>query len=307
MQLKLLILSLLSVFCYALYVKLFKKARQYERKEGLASHQIKNGTITMGGIIFVVLPLFFIWYDAKTFNIAFTMFCYGILGFVDDLLITLKHNNKGIPPTLKLILQIAIAAISFLLYLKSDLPTTLNLFFVNIEIKWLFGLVLLAVLASSTNAFNLTDGVDGLCAGLSLLMSLAFIWIALEKEEYSIAYMLICLDICLFVFWCFNLPKAFLFMGDTGSLSLGAFYAITAMYLNSLVGFVILASIFIFETISVMLQVFYFKKTGGKRLFKMAPFHHHLEAIGMKEVMIDILFYLVEIILIVIVLYFKIY
>ncbi len=297
----LLLLTLLSVFLYAVYVKVFKRARQYEREDGLASHQQKNGTITMGGIIFVVLPLFFIQYDAKTISIAITMFLYGLLGFIDDLLITIKHNNKGIPPTLKLILQILIAGITFIIYLQSGCSTILDLKIIKIDIRWVFGLVILGLLASATNAFNLTDGVDGLCAGLSLLVSLAFIYIAILKKEETIAYMILCVSLPLFVFWCFNLPKAFLFMGDTGSLCLGAFYAMIAIYLQSLVAYIILVSLFIFETISVILQVFYYKKTGGKRIFKMAPFHHHLEACGWKEITIDLLFYLIQIVLIIMV------
>lgn len=125
--------------------------------------------------------------------------------------------------------------------------------------------------------------------------------------EYRIAFMILCVTICLFVFWCFNLPKAFLFMGDTGSLSLGAFYAIIAIYLNSLIGFILMATVFICETLSVILQVSYFKKTHGKRIFKMAPFHHHLEACGLSEIVVDILFYIVEAFFIWLVLYFKIY
>lgn len=307
MPTELLILALLSTFLYACYIKKFKKARQYEREDGLPSHQHKTGTITMGGIIFVVLPLFFILYDPKTINISLTMLFYGVLGFIDDILITIKHNNKGIPPTLKLILQIIIAAISFILYLQSDLPTLLDFKFFKIEVKWVYGLFLLGLLSASTNAFNLTDGVDGLCAGLSILLSFAFMYIAIQKREYSIFYMVLCVTIVLFIFWCFNLPKAFLFMGDTGSLALGAFYAMLGLYLNSLIGFILMASIFIFETLSVILQVVYFKRTHGKRLFKMAPFHHHLEACGLKEIQIDLLFYIIECLLIGMVLYFQLY
>ncbi len=307
MQDKMMILLLISIFLYSIYVKFFKRVKQYERAEGLKSHQQKNGTITMGGIIFVVLPLFFIWYDPKTFNISLTMLMYGILGFMDDLLIIIRHNNKGIPPTLKLILQIVIAAVSFIFYLNSDLPTILDFKWFQIEIKWIYGLFLLGILAASTNAFNLTDGVDGLCSGLSILLSIAFILIAIEKREYSIAYMVLCVTIVLFVFWCFNLPKAFLFMGDTGSLALGAFYAMLALYLNSLIGFILMASIFIFETLSVMIQVAYYKRTNGKRIFKMAPFHHHLESCGWNELQIDILFYLIEIIFILLVFFLRLY
>lgn len=299
----LLFLSLISIFLYTLYIKTLKSIKQYEREEGLESHKKKNGTITMGGIIFVIVPLFFIFYDNKTTNIAVTILLYGLLGFIDDILIVIKRNNDGIKPTLKFILQIIIAGISFFLFLNSNLETKISLFNYSIDIKWIFGLLILFLLASSTNAFNITDGVDGLCSGLSLLLSIAFIYISYKKHEHTIMYMIICIMIPLFIFWCFNYPKAFLFMGDTGSLFLGAFYAMLALYLDALIPFIIMSSLFIFETLSVILQVSYYKKTKGKRLFKMAPFHHHLEASGYKEITIDILFYLIQISLIIISIY----
>lgn len=295
----LLILALLSVFLYAIYVKLFKGVKQYERSEGLESHKSKTGTITMGGIIFVILPLFFMFYDSKVFNIAVTIFMYGVLGFVDDLLIIVKRNNAGINSSLKLILQIIIAGISFFLYLNSGLETKISIFNFRLDIKWIYGMLMLFLLTSSTNAFNLTDGVDGLCSGLCLLMSLAYIYICYKKEEYTIMNMIIVIMIPLFVFWCFNLPRAFLFMGDTGSLFLGAFYAMLSLYLDCLIPFIVMSLLFIFEVLSVIIQVFYFKRTKGKRIFKMTPFHHHLEASGFKEIQVDLLFYFIQIILII--------
>ncbi len=295
---QLLFLALLSVFLYTLYIRYFKRIKQYEREEGLASHKSKTGTITMGGIIFVVLPMFFLFYDSKTLNIAITIFLYGLLGFADDLLIILKHNNKGIPPSLKLLLQVLIAGVSFFLYLQSGMATEVQLFGFRIDIKWIYGLLMLLILTSSTNAFNLTDGVDGLCSGLSLLLSLGFLYISYKKQEFSIFYMILCIMIPLFIFWCFNYPKAFLFMGDTGSLFLGAFYAMLALYLDCILPFMLMGALFIFETLSVILQVGYFKKTKGKRLFKMAPFHHHLEACGIKEIYVDLIFYAIQIALI---------
>lgn len=296
----LLTLSLLSVFLYAVYVKAFKGVKQYEREEGLESHKVKNGTVTMGGIIFVLLPLFFIFYDPKVINIAITIFLYGLLGFVDDLLIIIKKNNKGINPTLKLLLQVIIAGVSFFLYLNSKMTTKITIFNFQIDFKWLYGMLMLFLLTSSTNAFNLTDGVDGLCSGLCLLMSLGYLYISYKKEEYEIMNMIIVIMIPLFVFWCFNLPKAFLFMGDTGSLFLGAFYAMLSLYLDCLIPFIIMSLLFIFEIVSVIIQVFYFKRTNGKRIFKMTPFHHHLEACGYKEIEVDLIFYFIQIILIVI-------
>ncbi|MBQ9124283.1 MAG: phospho-N-acetylmuramoyl-pentapeptide-transferase [Acholeplasmatales bacterium] len=303
----LLFLALLSVFLYSFYIRIFKKASQYEREEGLESHKAKTGTITMGGIIFAIVPSLFFIYDSKVFSIMIIIMLYAILGFVDDLLIIIKKNNNGINPNLKFLFQVLIAGLSFFLYLNLELPTIIRLGSLKIEAEWVYGLFMLLMLSASTNAFNITDGVDGLCAGMSMLLSGAFIYIAFQKAEYTIMYMHICQIIVLFIFWCFNYPKAFLFMGDTGSLYLGALYSLTALYLNSVLGFIIMAFLFIFETLSVIIQVTYYKKTKGKRIFKMAPFHHHLEASGYSEIRVDLLFYILEIILIFIVIYFQIY
>ena len=261
----------------------------------------------MGGIIFAIVPSLFFIYDSKVFSIMIIIMLYAILGFVDDLLIIIKKNNNGINPNLKFLFQVLIAGLSFFLYLNLELPTIIRLGSLKIEAEWVYGLFMLLMLSASTNAFNITDGVDGLCAGMSMLLSGAFIYIAFQKAEYTIMYMHICQIIVLFIFWCFNYPKAFLFMGDTGSLYLGALYSLTALYLNSVLGFIIMAFLFIFETLSVIIQVTYYKKTKGKRIFKMAPFHHHLEASGYSEIRVDLLFYILEIILIFIVIYFQIY
>lgn len=122
--------------------------------------------------------------------------------------------------------------------------------------------------------------------------------IAVSKQKWDVFYLLLCFQLVLFVFWCFNLPKAFLFMGDVGSLALGGMYAMTSLYLDCLGPFIIMSGLFIFETLSVILQVFYFKRTKGKRLFKMAPFHHHLELCHFPEIGIDLLFYLIQFFLI---------
>ncbi len=300
---KLLTLSLFAIFCYSIYIRLFKKASQYERALGLESHKIKNGTITMGGIIFVILPLFFIEYDIKTICIVVAVSLFGLIGFIDDLLIIIKKNNDGINPTVKLLLQIIISSICFYLYLSSNLNTTIKLLRYTFDLKWGYGMLILFVLVSSGNAFNITDGIDGLCSGLTLIMSIALIYIAFQKREYSIAYLLVSYDIAIFCFWCFNIPKANLFMGDTGSLALGSLMGIASVVLDVVYEYIFLAIPFIFETLSVIIQVIYFKLTKGKRIFRMAPFHHHLEACGLKELQIDILFYVIEIILVIIVIF----
>lgn len=294
-QFRFLALSLLSCFLYSIYVKCFRKLSQTERTLGLESHKKKNGTITMGGIIFLVLPLFFIPYTIETSMIIVATLGFGILGLIDDLLIILLKKNDGLPALFKLLVEIGIAGVIFFFYLKESQNTTISLFQFSIDLKWFFGIVILWLLVSSSNAWNLMDGVDGLCSGCSLIFGIGLMVIALKEKNFAILSLLIAFHIVLFIFWCFNLPKAFLFMGDVGSLGLGAFYAITSIYLDSILAFVLMASLFIFETLSVILQVVYFKKTKGKRLFKMAPFHHHLEACGFKEIQIDLLFYILQI------------
>lgn len=301
---KLLAVSLLSVFLYSVYVKCFKRLIQTERALGLESHKKKNGTITMGGIIFLVLPLFFVPYTKETSIILFATLGFGILGFIDDLLIVILKKNDGLSPLVKILIEIVISGIVFYFYLQSQNSTSLNLFGLTINIKWIFGIFLLWLMVASSNAWNLMDGVDGLCAGCSLLFGIGLMLIAYKQKNIAIFQMLLAFHISLFVFWCFNLPKAFLFMGDVGALGLGVFYALTSIYLDSLAAFVIMAGLFVFESLSVILQVTYFKKTKGKRLFKMAPFHHHLEACGLKELQIDLIFYGIQMVLVLLALYF---
>lgn len=301
---KLLAVSLLSVFLYSVYVKCFKRLSQTERALGLESHKKKNGTITMGGIIFLVLPLFFVPYTKETSIILFATLGFGLLGFIDDLLIVILKKNDGLSPLVKILIEIVISGIVFYFYLQSQNSTSLNLFGLTINIKWIFGIFLLWLMVASSNAWNLMDGVDGLCAGCSLLFGIGLMLIAYKQKNFAIFQMLLAFHISLFVFWCFNLPKAFLFMGDVGALGLGVFYALTSIYLDSLAAFVIMAGLFVFESLSVILQVTYFKQTKGKRLFKMAPFHHHLEACGLKELQIDLIFYGIQMVLVLLALYF---
>lgn len=276
------LLILVTIFSYAIYIRYFNKIRQYEREEGLRRHQLKSGTVTMGGIIFMLIPLFFIPYSNNTIGIVLTMISFAILGFFDDLLIIIKKNNDGLKPLFKLIIEIIISAIFYILFIK--------------KFNLLYFIFIIFFLTSSVNAFNLTDGIDGLCSGLSIIMSIPFIYIAYKKGMFDVMYLLVAYSLAIFVFWCFNLPKAYLFMGDVGSLGLGALYSLVSIYLNEIKIFILLSIIFIFEVVSVLIQVIYYKKTK-KRIFKMSPFHHHLESIGYSENKIDLIFYLIEILL----------
>lgn len=294
---KLLFLSMISTFCYCSYVKIFKGFGQSERKEGLRSHQNKNGTITMGGIIFLILPLLFIPYTSENILIIITVVSFGLLGLIDDIFIVIFKKNDGLSPKIKLLIEVLISGVIFYLYLQQDKTTVLDFGFISIQLKWLFGIFILWLLTASTNAWNLLDGVDGLCSGCSLIIGIGLMIISLKKNEFNIFILLLIYSIVIFIFWCFNLPKAFLFMGNVGSLALGALYSIVSVYLNCILSFVIMSALFIFDTLSVIIQVSYYKKYK-KRIFKMAPFHHHLEACGFKEITIDLFFYGIQIILV---------
>lgn len=288
-----LLITLIAIFIYMVYIKTLKFLKQSERKEGLKSHKFKEGTITMGGIIFVILPSFFIEYDTDVKFIYFTFLTFMIIGLIDDLLIILFKRNDGLNPYIKLILEILISGVIFYFYLNKDLSTKIF----NLDLKWGFGLLILLVLTGATNAWNLLDGVDGLCSGCSLIIGITVMLICYKLNEYSILNMLILIHLVLFIFWCLNLPKAYIFMGDTGSLALGAIYSIIFIYLDLLIPFIIMSLLFIFDTLSVILQVIYYKRTKGKRLFKMAPYHHHLEMCGFSEMKVDLLFYSIQILL----------
>ncbi len=300
----LVILSLLTIFFYSIYIKSFKKIKQTERKEGLESHKIKNGTITMGGIIFLTLPLFFTSYTPDTKIIILTVIGFALLGLIDDILIVKFKKNDGLSPLVKFIIEIIISTISFYLYLKNGNSVILNIFNLNINLKWVYGIFILFLLTASTNAWNLVDGIDGLCSGLSLIFGIGLMIIAYKKARFDVFYMLIIFHISIFIYWCLNLPKAFLFMGDVGSLGLGALYAMTSIILDCFNSYIFMSLLFIFETLSVIIQVTYFKKTKGKRFFKMTPFHHHLELCGLNELQIDILFYIIQILLVILALNF---
>ena len=260
-------------------------------------HNSKKHTPTMGGIIFVISTIFIttIFLILKKINISynfliviFTFLSYFLIGFADDYLIIKRKNNDGLSEIQKLLFQILIAIIFFLLFLKADNEPLLwiHSLHIKLDIGWFYGLFILFVLVASSNAVNLTDGLDGLAGGLSFIAILTFGVLTLATgwlEGYiSIALFCFVLAGSILGFLIFNVNPAKIFMGDTGSLCLGATIGSIAILTRHELLLVLIGIVFVIETLSCLIQRYYYKLTH-KRLFPMAPIHHTFEKIGWNE------------------------
>lgn len=260
-------------------------------------HKKKDGTPTMGGLIFIIPTIVSMiililmnkleWTD-NLFIIMFVFLSYALLGFVDDYLIIKRHNNEGLTEIQKLIGQIVIAIIFFFIFMKSGRQPVLDIHTLGIKINfgWLYGFFILFVLVAGSNAVNLTDGLDGLAGGLSAIAFLAFgiisfgsYWIAGSEEIGIFCFVLVG---ALLGFLVYNSYPAKVFMGDTGSLALGATLASIAIITSHEITLVVVGGVFVVETLCSIIQMIagrYF----NKKVFLMAPLHHHLEKLGWAE------------------------
>lgn len=274
---------------------------QIEREEGLRSHKEKNKTPIFGGVAFVLSYLivftFLLIIDEINIYIylliVMPMTSFSLLGFIDDYLILKYKKNEGIKPNIKFLIQIIISTLFFIIYLILNFDTTINLFFITIDLKFLYGIFILLAFSGFTNATNLTDGVDGLLAG-TFSFILIGLFLITNSSDIRNLITIIFSGICAFLY--FNLPKAKIFMGDTGSLAIGSLFVSLLVILKLEVFLFIFGLVYVLETLSVMLQVAYFKYSKGKRIFKMSPLHHHFEIVFNSEIKTLILFYLFTII-----------
>ena len=274
---------------------------QIEREEGLRSHKEKNRTPIFGGVAFVLSYLivftFLLIIDEINIYIylliVMPMTSFSLLGFIDDYLILKYKKNEGIKPNIKFLIQIIISTLFFIIYLILNFDTTINLFFITIDLKFLYGIFILLAFSGFTNATNLTDGVDGLLAGTFSFILIGLFLITGNSDIRNLITIIFS-GICAFLY--FNLPKAKIFMGDTGSLAIGSLFVSLLVILKLEVFLFIFGLVYVLETLSVMLQVAYFKYSKGKRIFKMSPLHHHFEIVFNSEIKTLILFYLFTII-----------
>ena len=271
------------------------------------SHKSKQGTPTMGGIIFIIptVIIMLILLLTKKINISysltivmFTFLGYALIGFIDDYLIVVKKNNKGLSEKSKFLFQVIIAIVFFYLFMKAGNEPLLwiHTFHLKLSIGFWYGLFILFVLVASSNAVNLTDGLDGLAGGLSLIAFLTFGIIAWNTgwlEGYSsIALFCFTLVGCLLGFLVFNVHPAKVFMGDTGSLALGATLGSIAILTRHEVLLILIGIVFVIETLSCIIQRTYYHFTK-KRLFLMTPIHHTFEKKGWIENDIVKLFWII--------------
>lgn len=274
------------------------------------THKKKSGTPTMGGIIFIIpavlIILFLLILNIVELNysliiVLFTFLSYSFIGFIDDYLIIIKNSNNGLSESTKFVLQLFVAVIFFYLFMKAGNEPLLWIHTLNLrlDIGWLYGLFILFVLVASSNAVNLTDGLDGLAGGLSIIAFLTFGIISYDTgwlEGYeSVALFCFALVGSILGFLVFNSNPAKIFMGDTGSLALGATLGSIAIITRHELLLVLIGIVFVIETLSCIIQRTYYKFTK-KRLFLMTPIHHSFEKKGWEEHDIVKLFWIIGLI-----------
>lgn len=260
-------------------------------------HAYKNGTPTIGGLIFIIptiLTMLFLYLRGSLeithslLIIIFVFISYALLGLTDDLLKVKFKNNDGLSISQKLFVQVVIALIFFYIYMQGGGNTYLVItsLGININLGWMYGLFILFLLVGSSNAVNLSDGLDGLAGGLSLIAFLSFgiiTWGTTWVEGYQeIAIFCFILVGSLLGFLVYNTHPAKVFMGDTGSLSLGATLAAIAILTKHELSLALIGGVFVIEALSSIIQLISIKKFN-KKVFLMAPLHHHFEKLGYEE------------------------
>lgn len=284
----------------ALMIPHFIKFYQNKRIEGqqmhedVKQHQFKAGTPTMGGTVFllvaIVVSLLFASYfqllTGGVLGILFILALYGLVGFLDDFLKIFRKINEGLNPKQKLILQIIGGLVFYLVHVQGSSGGQLNIFGHMVHLGIFYLPVVLFWLVGFSNAVNLTDGIDGL-ASISVVISLsAYSIIAYHQKQFDILLVCVTMIGALLGFFVYNRKPAKVFMGDVGSLALGGMLATISIALHQEWTLLFIGSVYVLETSSVMLQVAYFKYTKkrfgqGRRIFRMTPFHHHLELGGL--------------------------
>ena len=286
------------------------KAGQSIRQEGPTWHNSKAGTPMMGGLMFIIglvlcllvsIPAMT---DFSLFYVLALALCFGLVGFLDDFFKAKFKRNLGLTSIQKALLQMAVSALYlYLLYRQEILVSSIYIPFVDVSFAihpMLYIFFAMFVMVGCVNAVNLTDGVDGLCGSVTVPVMVFFTAAAVLKGKMDLALMPACLVGGIVAYLFYNWHPAKVFMGDTGSLFLGGVICGLAFALNMPLILLLVGVVYIVETVSVILQVGYFKLTHGKRLFKMSPIHHHFEMCGWKEVKICLVFSAVSVVMCVI-------
>lgn len=294
---------------------------QYVRTDGPPTHKTKTGTPTMGGllILFATVTATLLWGNLTNFFVWMVLLVtmsYGAVGFLDDYLMQVKKESKGLPGRIKILIQVAIALlVAGLLYARADFDTHVSIpFFKQVapDFGWAYILFATMVIVGTSNAVNLTDGLDGLAIGPVTVAAATFVVLSYVAGHVKIArylqiqYMAGSGELSVFCgalvgagmgFLWFNAYPAQIFMGDVGSLPLGGALGTVAVITKHEILLALVGGIFVVEALSVIFQVSFFKVTNGRRIFKMAPIHHHFELQGWPEPKVIVRFWIIAIIL----------
>lgn len=284
----------------------YLKFGQEIRQEGPQSHIHKKGTPTMGGISFIlaivvalIIAMFLNSENIKYYLLfIYTTVSFAIIGYIDDMLIVVKKKNDGLSPRKKLLLQIVFSLIFYILVsLVYDNVNFIEIPIINyqLNISYLYLLFVIFWQTGFSNAVNLTDGLDGLATSVTMITTSTFALLAYKENNFPVLVFCLAIVGALLGFLLFNKKPAKIFMGDTGSLALGGILAAISIILHKEIVFLFIGLVYILETLSVIIQVAYFKKTG-KRIFKMSPLHHHFELTGYGEVKTVYIFVIIAVI-----------
>ena len=279
------------------------KAGQSIREVGPTWHNNKAGTPMMGGLMFILATVACLlanipaMKDYSVFYVLGLGLCFGLVGFLDDFFKAKFKRNLGLTSIQKALLQMAVSALYlYLLWRQGTLQSVIYIPFVNVSFTihpLLYIFFAMFVMVGCVNAVNLTDGVDGLCGSVTIPVMVFFTAAAVGMKKFELALLPASMVGGLIAYLFYNWHPAKVFMGDTGSLFLGGIVCGLAFALNMPLILLLVGLVYIIETLSVILQVGYFKLTHGKRLFKMSPIHHHFEMCGWREVKICVVFSLV--------------
>ena len=280
------------------------KFGQQVREDGPQAHLKKQGTPTMGGLVIlssiIITSLLYIRDYPRIIPILFVTVGFGIIGFLDDYIKIVMKRSEGLNPKQKLIGQFIITGIfAYYIITSPEFGTGMRIPFFGGMLTmptWLFVAALFFITLGTDNGVNFTDGLDGLCTSVTILVATFFTIVAIG-ENSGISPITGAVVGSLLGFLLFNVYPARVFMGDTGSLALGGFVASSAFMMQMPLYIAVVGLIYLVEVLSVIIQVTYFKKTGGKRIFKMAPIHHHFELCGWSETRVVAVFSIVTAIL----------
>ncbi|MFC0271193.1 phospho-N-acetylmuramoyl-pentapeptide-transferase [Metabacillus herbersteinensis] len=309
---------LISVLLSPVFIPFLRRLKfgQSIREEGPKSHQKKSGTPTMGGVMIIfsiiittlVMTGKFSELSVEMYLLLFVTLGYGLLGFLDDFIKVVMKRNLGLTSKQKLLGQIMIAAIFYLVYTQYGFSTEIVVpgTEFSFDLGWGYVILVVFMLVGGSNAVNLTDGLDGLLSGTAAIAFGAFAVLAWNQSQYDVAIFSVAVVGAVLGFLVFNAHPAKVFMGDTGSLALGGAIVTVAILTKLEIMLVLIGGVFVIETLSVILQVISFKTTG-KRIFKMSPLHHHYELVGWSEWRVVVTFWSVGLLFAVLGIYIEVW